>query len=172
MKAFVSAGVLLLLISALCFAQSASQASGVQDGMKLQLMIVNPDICVNAKSLPFEVVVTNEASEAFVIYKSSVSEFAFTSETRDRNKRTVQVFEDDKDLSAGGQAAPESPITVQPHSSIVVQLKYDVSGAFFLGGDIYSLQVGYRDVRSNIARNAFNGHEKSNVALFRRIPCE
>ena len=43
---------------------------------------------------------------------------------------------------------------------------------FFYGADVYSLQVGYRDIKTHADPNAFNGHEKSNVALFRRIPCE
>ena len=172
-KVAASAGVCFALILIVLCAQSTPQSVDDGSGLKLRLVIPNPEICVDSKSLAFEVVLTNEGSQPVAVYKSSLSEFAFTSESRDRSTRTLQAFEDNKDLEhlvAG--AAKESPITIEPHTSIVVPLKYSISATFFYGADVYSLQVGYRDIKTHADSNAFNGHEKSNVTLFRRIPCE
>ena len=165
-------GALLTLILVPAFAQSKPEPVDMGSGLKLRLAIPNPEICINTKSLAFEVVLTNEDSQPIAIYKSSLSEFAFTSQTRNGKTSTHQVLEDDKDASESSRGTTESPITIQPHSSIVVPLKHDVSAAFFYGADVYSLQVGYRNIKTHADSNAFNGHEKSNVALFRRIPCE
>ena len=164
-------GVLLVLIVVPMLAQSKPEPADTGSGLKLRLVIPNPEICVDSKSLAFEVVLTNESSEPVAVYKSSLSEFAFTSESHNRSLSTLQVFEDDKDAPASRRGTTESAFTLQPHSSVVVPLKHDVSATFFYGADVYSLRVGYRNVKAPTDRNAFNGYEKSNVALFRRIPC-
>ena len=168
------AAVVFALVVVPIVAQSKPEPADTGSGLKLRLVIPNPEICVDTKSLAFEVVLTNEDSQPVAVYKSSLSEFAFTSQSRDRQTSTYQVLEDDKDLErlrvAG--ARKESAITIQPHSSVVVPLKYTISATFFYGADVYSLQVGYRDIKTHPDPNAFKGHEKSNVALFRRIPCE
>ena len=165
------AGVLFALILIPALAQS-KQPVDTGSSLKLRLVIPNPEVCVDSKSLAFEVVLTNEDSQPVAIYKSSLSEFAFTSQIRNGKTSTHQVFEDDKDAPESSRGTTESAITIQPHSSIVVPLKYSVSETFFYGADVYSLQVGYRDIKTHADLNAFKGHEKSNVALFRRIPCE
>jgi hypothetical protein len=166
------AGVLFVLIVVPIVAQSKPEPADTGSGLKLRLVIPNPEICVDSKSLAFEVVLTNLDSQPVAVYKSSLSEFAFTSERRDRSIRTLQVFEDNKDAPESSRGTIESAITIQPHSSVVVPLNHDVSATFFYGADVYSLQVGYRDIKTHADSNTFNGHEKSNVALFRRIPCE
>jgi hypothetical protein len=170
MKQATLPGVLFLVMLILFCAQARAQTTDGGEGLKLRLVIPNPEICVDSKSLALEVVIANDTSQPIAIYKSSLSEFAFTSESRNHSTSTFLAFEDDKDVVAG--AAKESPITIEPHSSVVIPLSYDVSGKFFYGADVYSLRVGYRDIVKRAASNAFNGHEKSNAALFRRIPCE
>ena len=166
------AGVVFALIVVPTVAQSRPEPVDTGSGLKLRLVIPNPEICINSKSLAFEVVLTNEDSQPISVYKSSLSEFAFTSQTRNGKTSTHQVLEDAKEAPESSWGTTESAITIQPHSSIVVPLKYSVSDTFFYGADVYSLQVGYRDIKTHADPNAFNGHEKSNVALFRRIPCE
>ena len=166
------AGVVFAVIVVPMVAQSKSGPADTGSGLKLRLVIPKPEICVDSKSLAFEVVLTNEESQPIVVYKSSLSEFAFTSQTHNGKTSTHQVLEDDKDAPESSRGSTESAITIQPHSSVVVGLKHDVSATFFYGADGYSLQVGYRDIKAHADPNAFNGHEKSNVALFRRIPCE
>jgi hypothetical protein len=165
------AGVLFGLIVVPILAQSKPEPLDTGSGLKLRLVIPNPEICVDSKSLAFEVVLTNDDSHPVAVYKSSLSEFAFTSQTRNGKTSTHQGLEDEKDVPESSWSTRESPITIQPHSSVVVPLKHDVSATFFYGADVYSLQVGYRNI-IHTDSNAFNGHEKSNVALFRRIPCE
>ena len=166
------AGVVFALIVVPIVAQSKPEPVDTGSGLKLRLVIPNPEICVDTKSLAFEVVLTNEDSQPVAVYKSSLSEFAFTSQTRNGKTSTHQVLEEDKDEPESSRSTTESAITIQPHSSVVVPLKYSISATFFYGADVYSLQVGYRDIKTHTDPNAFNGHEKSNVALFRRIPCE
>ena len=172
-KVAASAGVCFALILIVLCAQSTPQSVDDGSGLKLRLVIPNPEICVDSKSLAFEVVLTNEGSQPVAVYKSSLSEFAFTSETRIGKYEYSQGLEDDKEAPEhGSRGTRNQAITIQPHSSIVVPLKYSVSATFFYGADVYSLQVGYRDIKTHADSNAFNGHEKSNVTLFRRIPCE
>jgi hypothetical protein len=166
------AGVLFALTVIPIVAQSKPEPADMGSGLKLRLVIRNPEICVDSKSLAFEVVLTNEDNQPIAVYKSSLSEFAFTSQVRNGKTSTHQGLEDEKGAPESSRGTRESPITIQPHSSVVVPLKHDVSATFFYGADIYSLQVGYRDIKSHADSNAFKGHEKSNVALFRRIPCE
>ncbi len=165
------AGVVFALIAVPLLAQSKPGPAETGSGLKLRLVIENPEICVDAKSLAFEVVLTNEDSQAVTVYKSSLSEFAFTSQTRSGKTTTHQGLDDYRDEVEKNPAA-ESSITIQPHSSIVVPLKHSISATFFYGADVYSLQVGYRDIKAHADSDAFKGHEKSNVALFRRVPCE
>jgi len=169
-QATLSVGALFVVMLILFFGQVGAQTTDGGEGLKLRLVIPDPEICVDSKSLALEVVITNDTSQPIAIYKSSLSEFAFTSESRNHSTSTLQAVEDDKDVVAG--AAKESPITIGPHSSVVIPLSCDVSRKFFYGADVYSLRVGYRDIVKRAASNAFNGHEKSNAALFRRIPCE
>ncbi len=172
-KVAVSAGVCIALLLIVLCAKSTPQSVDAGSGLRLRLVIPNPEICVDSKSLAFEVVLTNEGSQSLAVYKSSLSEFAFTREKREEGKTTIQRFEDDKDTpTEASAAAKEQPITIKPHSYIVIPFKYDISATFFYGGDVYSITVGYRDIATRAAGNAFVGHEKSNVALFRRIGCE
>ncbi len=166
------AGVLCALVVVPILAQSKPEPGNTGSGLKLRLVLPNPEICVDSKSLAFEVVLTNEGTHPIAVYKSSLSEFAFTSQLRNGKTSTHQGLEDEKDAPESSQGTRESPITIQPHSSVVIPLKHDVSATFFYGADIYSLQVGYRDIKTHADSSAFKGHERSNVALFRRIPCE
>ncbi len=156
----------LILIIALTSAMHA------QD-LKLRLVIPDPDVCVDSRLLAYEIILTNESEQLIAVYKSSLSEFVFTRDKREQGKTTTQTFENDKDTGeALTAAAKEQPITIAPHSYFAIPFKYDVSGPFFFGGDVYSLRVGYRDIATRTAANAFNGHVKSNAVLFRRIGCE
>ncbi len=172
-KVAVSAGVLLVLTLVVLCAQSTAQSVDAGSGLRLRLVIPNPEICVDSHVLAFEVLLMNEGSQPVAVYKSSLSEFAFTREKREEGKTTIQRFEDDKDTpTEANAAAQERPITIAPHSYVVIPFKNNISATFFYGGDVYSLTVGYRDIATRAASNAFVGHEKSNVALFRRIGCE
>lgn len=158
--------VLILIIASACATMHA------QD-LKLRLVIPDPDVCVDSRLLVYEIILTNESERPIAVYKSSLSEFVFTRDKREQGKTTTQTFENDKDTGdALTAAAKEQPITIAPRSYLAMPFKYDVSGPFFFGGDVYSLRVGYRDIATRTAANAFNGHVKSNAVLFRRIGCE
>jgi len=166
MKEAARFSALLLMIVLIC-------AAGQAQDLKLRLVIPNPDVCVDSKVLAFEVLLTNEGRQPIVVYKSSLSEFAFTRDKREQSKTTTQKFEDDKDTAEDVKAAAkEQPVTIAPHSYLVIPFKHDVSDPFFYGGDVYSLRVGYRDIATRSAKDAFVGHEKSNAVLFRRVGCE
>ncbi len=167
------AGVVFALIVVPIVAQSKPEPVDTGSGLKLRLVIPDPNVCVDSKLVAFEIVLMNEGEQPIAVYKSSLSEFVFTRDKREQGKTTTQTFEDDKDTAAEASAAAKDPsITIMPRSYIVIPFKYDVAAAFFYGGDVYSLRVGYRDIATRMAGNAFNGHVKSNAALFRRIGCE
>ncbi|HLH06830.1 MAG TPA: hypothetical protein VKW78_06320 [Terriglobales bacterium] len=154
-----------LLVMSLC----AIAAAQSEQELKLRLIVPKPDVCLNDDSLPLEIVLMNEGGKPISVYMSSLSEFSFTSERREQNRSTVQTFNDDKPTA---DAAKASPITIEPHSSLVIPLRHDISAQFFYGADVYSLKVGYRDIAARTAKNAFVGHVTSNFALFRRVDCQ
>ena len=58
------AGVVFALIVVPIVAQSKPEPVDTGSGLKLRLVIPNPEICVDTKSLAFEVVLTNEDEPA------------------------------------------------------------------------------------------------------------
>ena len=127
------AGVVFALIVVPIVAQSKPEPVDTGSGLKLRLVIPDPNVCVDSKLVAFEIVLMNEGEQPIAVYKSSLSEFVFTRDKREQGKTTTQTFEDDKDTAAEASAAAKDPsITIMPRSYIVIPFKYDVAAAFSL----------------------------------------
>jgi hypothetical protein len=119
-----------------------------------------------------EAVFSNNGDSPISVYASSIYDFWFTKTIIRGKASKVQDHEIRKDVGTGDPALHESPVVLQPHSSIVIPLEYDISDPFFGESATYSVRVSYMKIGTSATpMEAVVGDSESNEVLFQMSEC-
>lgn len=168
-----SISVIFLLVVAVAelpplVARSGSDTHRVQ----LRLVIPEPEVCVGTASLKMDAIFSNDSDAPISVYVAAVYDFSFTKTVLRGNHSKVESHERRKDVGTGDPALREAPVVLQPHGSIVVPLKYDISDPFFNETATYSVRARYmKTATSATGADAALGDFGSNEVFFLMSEC-
>lgn len=139
----------------------------------IRLIIPEPRVCTGSTEIPVEVIFTNTSNATVTIYESGVYDFWFSKQLKDKAKWKTEQYNVRKDIATGNSTIGGPPVLVNPHSSMTVPLRADISNSFFRDSAIYSLEVNYMKISSSTApEGTFIGSLSSNETLFEMSGCE